>query len=145
MSTKPCRFGSSLTQHTFQSSVDQLGLSSPNLLSNIIVSPSGFLPHVSLFLLIASPRDLPGALEQDIRSTSVTASEVLDRSMPVLGSAFQGMAVDSAAIWVWELVRLIEKDEGNVDEMTAQMLVEVGVLLPPNRCHDRIKADWVPY
>jgi hypothetical protein len=53
--------------------------------------------------------------------------------MPVLGSAFQGMAVDSAAIWVWELVRLIEKDEGNVDEMTAQMLVEVRVLLPPEQ------------
>lgn len=106
-----------------------------DLLSSMILQPSGIMPHAALILLTTTlvpivelPTVSPSPIDHLMllpATANLSTSEILDQSMPVLGSALNGLAVEAGVAWVWTLVkRMCDKGE-YMDDMTVEMLIEV--------------------
>ena len=101
-----------------QATLQSLGSDDGALISNMTTNPSGFLPYASLILLTC-PGRFSGT--RAMIDKVEDKEEFLRATMPVLGSAVQGLAVEAA--WVW--VGMVLEGSSEVDEMMVDILLEV--------------------
>jgi hypothetical protein len=82
------------------------------------INPSGFLPYASLILLTCPGRT---SRTRVLIDKVEDKEELLRATMPVLGSAAQGLAGEAAWVWVGMVLEGLE----GVDEMIVDILLEV--------------------
>ncbi|KAJ9115093.1 hypothetical protein QFC22_005421 [Naganishia vaughanmartiniae] len=75
----------------------------------------------------------PGNLPDDARPDDNTFADILSMSMPLLGSALNGLAKDGGHLWIWYLVHQMKGAQQNADLDEVSMLLE---LLMPNLAGD---------
>lgn len=68
--------------------------------------------------------------ENTARPDGNTFADVLSMSMPLLGSALNGLAKDSGHLWVWYLVNGMRNAQQHADLDDVSMLIEVSSWYP---------------
>jgi len=104
------------------------------------VNPSGFLPYASLILLTCPGRT---SRTRTLIDKVEDKEELLRATMPVLGSAVQGLAGEAAWAWVGMVLEKLEE----VDEMMVDILLEVSGSRPRLQFDSRLivtfRGQWL--
>lgn len=100
-----------------------------------------FFPIAALILTswrLVDELETPQTVPEDTRRPDDNTSEILSISMPLLGSALNGLAKDGAHLWIWHLVSRMKGAQQHADLEEVSMLLE---LLMPNLAGDSSEAS----
>jgi hypothetical protein len=92
-----------------------------------------FFPIAALILTswrLVDELETPQTVPEDTRRPDDNTSEILSISMPLLGSALNGLAKDGAHLWIWHLVSRMKGAQQHADLEEVSMLLEVSFTLP---------------